>query len=885
MNRTTAAVGGYGLRLSNNGWVLTLQGNHKGNKQLAAPTLKGIIEKVGAVTARKKERTLLLIYMNMTLNKSPYVEEFKQCLDDRWSYQQWNDIQEYVINKKVKMNKRWPQSYHNPSNLIYTNIRKNNSNTSFPPIPSNNRLPIRRRNQHVLQSNHFMNNVSVSFNYTQQQIITRTPCMPTTFYSPNPNQMIVPRTKALLIHPILVSSLRQHHGNASQTSGYQNPYIPNLATAKPMLHDATSSINTNTGFPDWKNVNPQDMRQTQFLKNNQLEKKKQFLKQNQCSKQDNNTQNIMEQLSILNKNMHEIRTDIGSVHKEVGNMDKNVRDLNKNVRDLNKNVRDLNKNVNDLKENAKDINKIIDEIFAKSSNSTFQRNCKENNVTKAHIVNRAMSRCADAVVMVHDINSRNNGTFDEDKMKKNCLLAIKTTIIEAAERHQPDPLAKGFLESLTKIRNLSHIINSGAKRMFRKGQIKLCDVTLNVDAKKIAIQDGIENCVSVGFITYLNLKGFGGEKIVVEWVKRQSLAKLHKYHTRYMDIRFYHLLDFNVGSKTYYMALRQIYCRGVTAVDQEIDTFNALHDLVCNTDKIDTRMDAFMVLINDRDKSYSHVLLVLGHDFVTKNNIIRNNFTKDDLLFISTDVNSSDTKGSINKAMWWETKDYKNGEKERNDLEEMWISNGGFISHVYGITIDENKTRQCFFRPVNKEAGNEKEMVEGSYVAVWYASQNDDIRLNQKLDETLPERMAWPAQVIEQRIIDLSELTEDKQDDNDDDDIDTSRVDKIDELIQLLCGRSLCMYKVKYLQMISDHTMDVCLDEELQWVFKDQCFPLNITELDTNDLTLHLKTEVGTWLPEKSRDGDSTMVNKKKRSREDDHCAVTCNNPRKKPKH
>ena len=133
---------GFGLSHVHNQWILTFQGKgrNKNQRKIYGATLRNVINEVGVVHGRKKERTLLLIHCKLFKDHPQISTKFRDCINERWSKSQFQEITQWVIENHMTVQQsqhkeKWPREFCNESHHVYTCITLNDTNAAFPDGP------------------------------------------------------------------------------------------------------------------------------------------------------------------------------------------------------------------------------------------------------------------------------------------------------------------------------------------------------------------------------------------------------------------------------------------------------------------------------------------------------------------------------------------------------------------------------------------------------------------------------------------------------------------------------------------------------------------------------------------------------------------------------
>ena len=769
----------------------------KKQREILGKTVKDLLDKLAK---KKYDSSILLLHCKSFINDEYSINAiFQQGMEYRWSRLEFNDLRDKII--KTKMTSSIPNQhgfcdkYKEPTHKIWTCIKVYEANHAFQGSKS---LPQQHHHASKRQ-HHYSENQQHHYFQKQQhqhQFATTTPqynAYIAAHYQQQQQQLgmhVYPFYQQQLFYQPLQKS-NYMFGSGQMQQGIMNqlkfpmPLPQYKMSNQPIINNITINNNYN----------------------------------------NNNNEN---HYTEIEQNIKEMKQQL-------------QQQLQQHEQNMNQKMDKVSGDVVQLKKNIEQTFDIVTKIFQNSKNNQdMMQELEQKEITKVAVINQLVDNIKTLELCIKSMEIKKLKSETIDEMMKQSINNINKTVKQAAE--DGDSFADTTLKNIKNIKNLNDIKNDRIRNKLEKGKYaskcdRYNDVPLNLAPSKIAIQNEGELCVPVVLITHLNIMGQNGSDIIYNHIANQSAIKFRKYVSPHHDIRLYHSMQFRMEDQQYYFGLKEIFCDGITSVDEDINTFEGLCSLITN----DTEgNDACMIIIRKRNTSYAHCLVAYPYAFIKKNNIVTEECIEENMiLFISCDISLNATINQIPKQIWME-----NISDAHETTKWPIFLDGCDVSHVYQICISKKKENIAFHRPmtksiceanINNNSNNklsQSQYKHGDIILVAFNESSDTKSLE-----------LWPAQIIKSRILDLSKLKDDRQDE----DIDILQNKIINQALSLFVSKQLVIYYVRYLQIISSITQDLELDQHDQWVLEQQCFQCKQEQFTENKLEYKMAFKIGSW--------------------------------------
>jgi len=602
-----------------------------------------------------------------------------------------------------------------------------------------------------------------------------------------------------------------------------------------------------------------------------------------------NAYRTMNNININNHNVFPASSNNVSTKTDDGNdMAQHLKEIMHQTVQIHQKLNKVHNDVEDIKKTMKRGINVINQILEKSQNTAeMMKQLIEAGTSKLAVIEQLVDNIDTLKSCIRNMKFKSNESEKIDEIRKQSIQNIVKTVQQAAK--EQDNLAKNTIHDLANLNYLSDIKNHKMQRQLNKGQYwttggcprTFDNATINIKPSKIAIQNRDQICVPVALITHLNIINKNGQQIISNHVANQSIVRFRKFVVPQHDLRLYHPITINDGDKKQYFGIKEIYCHGVTIVDQNVDKIRGLHSLISQDN---TENNAYMIIIRGGQSNYAHVALAYPFKFIETYNLVPNHLREQDMiLFVSCDLALNSTMSQIARQIWLDSveEDYWNS---------LWHSylDDCYVAHVYRLCISDKKENILFHRPIkkndidnliddnnnNNNNNNHKDNNNNDYVNNKSEYKVGDFILVSFNDDT----QLWPAQIQTIRFLDLQKL---KDDVDDDEDVDQEKNNIINKSLSMFVEKPLCLYKVRYQQLVSGATHDLDLHDEDEWVLEQQCLPFKEDQFVEQGLRINLQYSVGTWQPKEQESNnssssfssnasnDDSQINKRKRKIKD----------------
>ena len=793
-------------------WTLTFRGHQKIARKEYKGTLNEIFNEIGSPSIKSQEKTILLIHCKTFILHKVINATFCQQLQKRWSQQEFEFLKEKAI-KKMKTDEPnehgFCKEYSNPGHAIYTIIKVNKGARYFSNSSTNYTI-----NNGLTSNKNAMKQSSKSLQMVHQQ----NPYYHQTAYAQQQQQQYLHHVPSYyngqfrIIPPMPTMFQMQIPG----LSPFMSPYNMQQALLSPYNQAMMHQINQIPG------INRQPVINNITINNNITTSPN----HQHVPNPDNKT--IIKELKELKQQNIHMQQTLDGVTQDIDQIKKTT---------------------------ARGIN-FINKIFETANNTQeMMQDLIHNEATKVAAIGELVANVDTLKLCLNNMTIKSKGLDEIEKIKRKSLPNICMTVKEAAEAG--DNLAKETIENLKNIQYLSAVESKPLRRQLGNHQYFIkgsggCPrpfpkVKINIDPSKIAIQNGGNICVPVILMTHLNILNKNGQEIISKHIEKQSIVKFRKFVVPYHDLRLYHPLSITDGDKQQYLGIKEIYCHGITAVNQSINRLKGLNSLISQDN---TKNNAYIIIIKDSSITYSHIAVIYPFKFIEKYDLVKESERKESMmLFVSCDINVGNSISAICKQIWIECLT----EEEQYTQWYSYIGNC-YVSHVYRLCLSDKKEDVMFYRPImpinDNDENNDNVVSESGH------KMGDYILVSIHDDENEEGLQVWPAQIQTIRFLDLSKL---KDDVDDDEDIDVRHNQIINESLKTFVKKPLCLYKVRYLQLVSEHNVDLSLENHDEWVLDQQCFPFKEIDLKTNGLEISMNFPVGSFTATNSSNNSTSI--------------------------